>query len=196
PLYDKSQEGHYNLISALHKSLRGSDTDAALYWFARMLAGGEDPHYIARRMLRFASEDIGLADPQAMVQALAAWQSFERLGSPEGELALVQALIYLATAPKSNAAYLAEKAAKRAARETGSLTPPKHSLNAPTKMMKDLGYSEGYEYDHNSEDGFSGKNYFPDDMNREQFYTPLDRGFEREIEKRLSYWNRIRQSKS
>jgi putative ATPase len=196
PLYDKSQEGHYNLISALHKSLRGSDTDAALYWFARILAGGEDPHYIARRMLRFASEDIGLADPQAMVQALAAWQSFERLGSPEGELALVQALIYLATAPKSNAAYLAEKAAKRAARETGSLTPPKHSLNAPTKMMKDLGYSEGYEYDHNSEDGFSGKNYFPDDMNREQFYTPLDRGFEREIEKRLSYWNRIRQSKS
>ncbi|MBT8001925.1 MAG: replication-associated recombination protein A [Rhodospirillales bacterium] len=196
PLYDKSQEGHYNLISALHKALRGSDTDAALYWFARMLAGGEDPHYIARRMLRFASEDIGLADPQAMVQALTAWQSFERLGSPEGELALVQALIYLATAPKSNAAYRAEKAAKKAARDTGSLMPPKHSLNAPTKMMKDLGYGEGYEYDHNADEGFSGQNYFPDDMSRQQFYTPLDRGFEREIEKRLAYWSRIRKNKS
>ena len=196
PLYDKSQEGHYNLISALHKALRGSDTDAALYWFARMLAGGEDPHYIARRMLRFASEDIGLADPQAMVQALTAWQSFERLGSPEGELALVQALIYLATAPKSNAAYRAEKAAKKAARDTGSLMPPKHSLNAPTKMMKDLGYGEGYEYDHNADEGFSGQNYFPDDMSRQQFYTPLDRGFEREIEKRLAYWSRIRKIKS
>jgi putative ATPase len=196
PLYDKSQEGHYNLISALHKALRGSDTDAALYWFARMLAGGEDPHYIARRMLRFASEDIGLADPQALVQALAAWQSYERLGSPEGELALVQALIYLATAPKSNAAYKAEKAAKKAARETGSLMPPKHSLNAPTKMMKDLGYGEGYEYDHNADEGFSGQNYFPDDMNRQEFYTPLDRGFEREIEKRLAYWSRIRKNKS
>jgi putative ATPase len=196
PLYDKSQEGHYNLISALHKALRGSDTDAALYWFARMLAGGEDPHYIARRMLRFASEDIGLADPQALVQALTAWQSYERLGSPEGELALVQALIYLATAPKSNAAYKAEKAAKKAARETGSLMPPKHSLNAPTKMMKDLGYGEGYEYDHNADEGFSGQNYFPDDMNRQQFYTPLDRGFEREIEKRLAYWSRIRENKS
>jgi putative ATPase len=196
PLYDKSQEGHYNLISALHKALRGSDTDAALYWFARMLAGGEDPHYIARRMLRFASEDIGLADPQALVQALAAWESYERLGSPEGELALVQALIYLATAPKSNAAYKAEKAAKKAARETGSLMPPKHSLNAPTKMMKELGYGEGYEYDHNAEEGFSGQNYFPDDMSRQQFYTPLDRGFEREIEKRLAYWSRIRNNKS
>lgn len=196
PLYDKSQEGHYNLISALHKALRGSDTDAALYWFARMLAGGEDPHYIARRMLRFASEDIGLADPQALVQALTAWQSYERLGSPEGELALVQALIYLGTAPKSNAAYKAEKAAKKAARETGSLTPPKHSLNAPTSMMKDLGYGEGYEYHHNADDGFSGQNYFPDDMSRQQFYTPLDRGFEREIEKRLSYWDRIRKNKS
>jgi len=196
PLYDKSQEGHYNLISALHKALRGSDTDAALYWFARMLAGGEDPHYIARRMLRFASEDIGLADPQALVQALAAWESYERLGSPEGELALVQALIYLATAPKSNAAYKAEKAAEKAARETGSLMPPKHSLNAPTKMMKELGYGEGYEYDHNAEEGFSGQNYFPDDMSRQQFYTPLDRGFEREIEKRLAYWSRIRNNKS
>ncbi len=196
PLYDKAQDGHYNLISALHKSLRGSDTDAALYWFARMLAGGEDPHFIARRMLRFASEDIGLADPQAMVQALSAWQSFERLGSPEGELALVQALVYLATAPKSNAAYKAEKAAKKSARETGSLMPPKHSLNAPTQIMKGLGYSEGYKYDHNSKDGFSGQNYFPDDMNREQFFTPLDRGFEREIKKRLSYWDRIRQSKN
>jgi putative ATPase len=196
PLYDKSRDGHYNLISALHKSLRGSDADAALYWFARMLAGGEDPNLIARRMLRFASEDIGLADPQAMVQALAAWQSLERLGSPEGELALVQALIYLATAPKSNAAYKAEKAAKKSARETGSLMPPKHSLNAPTQMMKGLGYSEGYEYDHDFEGGFSGQNYFPDYMDREQFYTPLDHGFEREIKKRLSYWNRIRQSKN
>ncbi|MCB2099998.1 MAG: replication-associated recombination protein A, partial [Rhodobacterales bacterium] len=155
PLYDKSQEGHYNLISALHKSLRGSDTDAALYWFARMLEGGEDPTYIARRLVRFASEDVGLADPQALPQALAAWDAYDRLGSPEGELALVQCVIYLGTAPKSNAAYKAEKAARRTARETGSVMPPKHILNAPTRMMKDLGYGQGYAYDHDAEDGFS-----------------------------------------
>jgi len=196
PLYDKSQEGHYNLISALHKSLRGSDTDAALYWFARMIAGGEDPHYIARRMLRFAVEDVGLADPQALTQALAAWQAFERLGSPEGELALVQCVIYLATAPKSNAAYKAEKTSARAARETGSLTPPKHILNAPTKMMKELGYGDGYAYDHDAEDGFSGQNYFPDGMKRQKFYHPMERGFEREIQKRLEYWKKLRSKKT
>ncbi|MDP6110158.1 MAG: replication-associated recombination protein A, partial [Rhodospirillales bacterium] len=196
PLYDKSQEGHYNLISALHKSLRGSDTDAALYWFARMIAGGEDPHYIARRMLRFAVEDIGLADPQAMIQANTAWQAYERLGSPEGELALVQCVIYLATAPKSNAAYQAEKASRRAARETGSLNPPMHILNAPTKMMKELGYGDGYTYDHDAEDGFSGQNYFPDDMPRRRFYRPKERGFERDIQKRLEYWGKLRDKKA
>ena len=196
PLYDKSQEGHYNLISALHKSLRGSDTDAALYWFARMIAGGEDPHYIARRMLRFAVEDIGLADPQAMIQANTAWQAYERLGSPEGELALVQCVIYLATAPKSNAAYQAEKASRRAARETGSLNPPMHILNAPTKMMKELGYGDGYAYDHDAEDGFSGQNYFPDDMPRRRFYRPKERGFERDIQKRLEYWGKLRDKKA
>ena len=196
PLYDKSQEGHYNLISALHKSLRGSDTDAALYWFARMIAGGEDPHYIARRLLRFSVEDIGLADPQALTQATAAWQAYERLGSPEGELALVQCVIYLATAPKSNAAYMAEKASRRAARETGSLTPPMHILNAPTKMMKELGYGDGYAYDHDAEDGFSGQNYFPDEMNRQRFYRPKERGFEREIQKRLDYWSKLRDKRT
>ncbi len=195
PLYDKSQEGHYNLISALHKSLRGSDTDAALYWLARMFAGGEDPRYIARRLTRFASEDIGLADPQALVQAIAAWEAFERIGSPEGELAIVQCVIYLATAPKSNAAYKAEKAAARAARETGSLDPPKHILNAPTDLMKDLGYGAGYEYDHSTEDGFSGQNYFPDGMARSRFYEPAERGFEREIVKRLEYWDKLRHQK-
>ena len=192
PLYDKSQDGHYNLISALHKSLRGSDADAALYWFARMLAGGEDPHYIARRLVRFSVEDIGLADPQALPQSIAAWEAFERLGSPEGELALVQCVIYLATAPKSNAAYKSEKAAKKAAQETGSLTPPKHILNAPTSLMKDLGYSSGYAYDHDAENGFSGQNYFPDGMARQRFYQPRDRGFEREIVKRLAYWDKLR----
>lgn len=192
PLYDKSQEGHYNLISALHKSLRGSDADAALYWFARMLAGGEDPHYIARRLVRFSVEDIGLADPQALPQSIAAWEAFERLGSPEGELALVQCVIYLATAPKSNAAYKSEKAAKKAARETGSLSPPKHILNASTSLMKDLGYGTGYAYDHDAEDGFSGQNYFPDGMARQRFYQPRDRGFEREIVKRLAYWDKLR----
>jgi putative ATPase len=195
PLYDKTQDAHYNLISALHKSLRGSDTDAALYWFARMLAGGEDPKYVARRLVRFASEDIGLADPSALVQSLAAWEAFERLGSPEGELALVQCVIYLATAPKSNAAYMAEKSAKKAARDTGSLTPPMHILNAPTSMMKDMGYGDGYQYDHNEETGFSGQNYFPDGMARKNFYSPKDKGFEREIAKRLDYWNNLRKNK-
>jgi len=196
PLYDKSQDGHYNLISALHKSLRGSDTDAALYWFSRMLAGGEDPRYVARRLVRFASEDIGLADPLALPQSIAAWEAYERLGSPEGELALVQCVIYLATAPKSNAAYKAEKLAKRAARETGSLTPPMHILNAPTGMMKELGYGDGYQYDHDASDGFSGQNYFPDDMNRQRFYAPKDKGFEREIAKRLEYWDKLRRDKT
>ena len=195
PLYDKSQEGHYNLISALHKSLRGSDTDAALYWFARMISGGEDPNYIARRLVRFAVEDIGLADPNALVQANAAWDAFDRLGSPEGELALVQCIIYLGTAPKSNAAYRAEKSSRMEARQTGSLVPPMHILNAPTKMMKDLGYSKGYEYDHDAADGFSGQNYFPDDMARANYYLPKDIGFEREIKKRLEYWTKLRANK-
>ncbi len=192
PLYDKSQEGHYNLISALHKSLRGSDTDAALYWFARMLAGGEDPHFIARRLTRFAVEDIGLADPNALSQAIAAWQAYERLGSPEGDLALAQLVIYLGTAPKSNAAYKAEKAAKRSAAKTGSLSPPLHILNAPTSMMKDLGYGEDYAYDHDADDGFSGQNYFPDGLSRQRFYTPKEIGFERDLQKRLSYWDKLR----
>lgn len=196
PVYDKGQESHYNLISALHKSLRGSDADAALYWLARMLAGGEDPRYIARRLLRFAYEDIGLADPQAAVQALTAWETYERLGSPEGELALAQAVIYLATSPKSNAAYKALGAATRTARETGSLMPPKHILNAPTKLMSDLGYGDGYAYDHDAEDAFSGQDYFPDDMRREVLYTPVDRGFEREIQKRLKYWSELRQNRA
>jgi len=196
PLYDKGQESHYNLISALHKSLRGSDADAALYWFARMLEGGEDPLYVARRLVRFASEDIGLADPQALPQALAAWDTYERLGSPEGELALVQAVVYLATAPKSNALYKAEKAARRMARETGSLMPPKHILNAPTKLMKDLDYGKEYAYDHDAEDGFSGQNYFPDGMARTRLYAPRDRGFEREIVKRLAYWDKLRRQRA
>ncbi len=195
PLYDKAQEGHYNLISALHKSLRGSDCDAALYWFARMLAGGEDPRYIARRLLRFAAEDVGLADPQALTLTLAAWESYERLGSPEGELALSEAVIYLATAPKSNANYIAYKAAVRAADQYGSLMPPKHILNAPTKMMKDQGYGEGYAYDHDTPEGFSGQNYFPENMKRQNFYNPVERGFEREIKKRLDYWAGIRARK-
>lgn len=196
PVYDKGQESHYNLISALHKSLRGSDTDAALYWFARMLAGGEDPRFIARRLLRFAYEDIGLADPNAALQAVAAWETYERIGSPEGELALAHLVIYLGTAPKSNAAYSAFGAARRAAKEAGSLSPPKHILNAPTRLMQDLGYGEGYEYDHNAEDAFSGQNYFPDDMPRERLYSPVDRGFERDIGKRLAYWQRLRDERS
>jgi putative ATPase len=192
PLYDKGQEGHYNLISALHKSVRGSDCDAALYWLARMLAGGEDPRYVARRLVRMAVEDIGLADPGALGQAISAWDAYERLGSPEGELALAQCVIYLATAPKSNAAYVAFKAAQRAACETGSLMPPMHILNAPTRMMKDLGYGKGYRYDPDTPEGFSGQNYFPDAMARRQFYQPVERGFEREIRKRLDYWSRLR----
>jgi putative ATPase len=192
PLYDKSQEGHYNLISALHKSLRGSDTDAALYWLARMLAGGEDPRYIARRLVRFAVEDVGLADPQALVQGISAWQAYERIGSPEGELALAQLVIYLGTAPKSNAAYAAFQEVQRAAKETGSLMPPKHILNAPTGLMKDLGYGAGYAYDHDAPDAFSGQDYFPEGMARRQFYRPAERGFEREIKKRLDYWAKLR----
>ncbi|MDX9690425.1 MAG: replication-associated recombination protein A [Alphaproteobacteria bacterium] len=196
PLYDKAQEGHYNLISALHKSLRGSDCDAALYWFARMLDGGEDPKYIARRLLRFAAEDVGLADPQAMSLALAAWQSYERLGSPEGELALAEAVVYLATAPKSNAVYMAKKAAEMASSRYGSMMPPKHILNAPTSMMREMGYGAGYAYDHDEKDGFSGQNYFPDGMQRQCFYKPVERGFEREIRKRLDYWAGLREQKS
>lgn len=196
PLYDKGQESHYNLISALHKSLRGSDCDAGLYWLARMLTGGEDPHYIARRLTRFAVEDVGLADPNALTQAIAAWQAFERIGSPEGELALAQLVIYLATAPKSNAAYKALGAAAESARATGSLAPPKHILNAPTRLMKDLGYGKGYAYDHDAEDGFSGQNYFPEGMARQEYYRPVERGFERDIRKRLDYWERLRERRT
>jgi putative ATPase len=192
PLYDKGDDAHFNLISALHKSVRGSDADAALYWFARMLAGGEHPEYIARRMARMAVEDIGLADPQALPTCIAAWEAYERMGSPEGELALAQALIYLATAPKSNAAYTAYGAARSAAQETGSLAPPKHILNAPTALMKEQGYGAGYQYDHDTAAGFSGQNYFPDEMPRRQFYDPPERGFEREIRKRLDYWAKLR----
>src|SRR6202008_1446880 len=192
PLYDKAQEGHYNLISALHKSLRGSDADAALYWLARMLVGGEDPLYVARRMVRFAAEDVGLADPDAVVQALAAWDTYERLGSPEGELAIAQCVIYLATAPKSNAAYQAFGEARQMARETGSLTPAMHILNALTRLMRKLGYGKGYVYDHATEDGFSGQNYFPDGVARRNFYRPGERGFEREVKKRLDYWDKLR----
>ncbi len=192
PLYDKSQDGHYNLISALHKSLRGSDADGALYWLARMLVAGEDPLYIIRRLVRFASEDVGLADPTALIQALAAKDAYQFLGSPEGELAIVQAVIYLATAPKSNAAYSAEKKAKRLAKETGSLTPPKHILNAPTSLMAEMGYGEGYQYDHRTEEGFSGQNYFPEGIARSTLYEPSKRGFEAEINKRLAHWARLR----
>jgi len=192
PLYDKSQEGHYNLISALHKSLRGSDVDASLYWLARMLAGGEDPRFIARRLARAAVEDIGLADPQALTHALSAWEAYERIGSPEGELALAQCTIYLASAPKSNASDKAFGEAMRSAKETGSLMPPKHILNAPTNLMKDLGYGAGYAYDHDADDGFSGQDYFPDEVGRQTFYRPVERGFEREISKRLEYWSRLR----
>ncbi len=195
PLYDKAQEGHYNLISALHKSVRGSDVDAALYWLARMLAGGEHPIYIARRMVRMAVEDIGLAEPQALLQTIAAWEAYDRLGSPEGELALAQAVIFLATAPKSNAAYVAFGQAQRAAKESGSLMPPKHAVNAPTRLMRDLGYGEGYVYDPDTEDGFSGLDYFPDGLPRQVFYRPFERGFEREIKKRLDYWEKLRKKK-
>ncbi|MEL7154343.1 MAG: replication-associated recombination protein A [Pseudomonadota bacterium] len=194
--YDKSGDAHYNLISALHKAVRGSDPDAALYWFARMLEGGEDPRYLARRITRMAVEDIGLADPQAQAVCLQSWQTYERLGSPEGELALAQALIYLALAPKSNAAYVAYKGARGSARKTGSEPPPKHILNAPTQMMKDQGYGAGYAYDHDAEDGFSGQSYFPDGMAREAFYQPVERGFERELHKRLDYFVKLRAKRS
>jgi ATPase related to the helicase subunit of the Holliday junction resolvase len=192
PVYDKSQDGHYNLISALHKSVRGSDPDAALYYLARMLDAGEDPLYLGRRLVRMAVEDIGLADPQALVIANAAKDAYDYLGSPEGELALAQAAVYLATAPKSNAVYTAYKAATRAAKEFGSLLPPKHILNAPTKLMKEEDYGAGYRYDHDEPDAFSGQDYFPEKIGRQTFYDPPDRGFEREIRKRLDYWARLR----
>jgi len=193
--YDKSGDEHYNLISALHKSVRGSDPDAALYWLARMLAGGEDPRYLARRITRMAIEDIGLADPQAQSVCLHAWEVYERLGSPEGELALGQAVIYLALAPKSNAGYAAFNAARREARRTGSEPPPRHILNAPTKLMKEQGYGAGYAYDHDEEDAFSGQNYFPEGMKRPVLYAPPERGFERELKKRLEYFARLRARK-
>ncbi|MBE2276991.1 MAG: replication-associated recombination protein A [Rhodobacteraceae bacterium] len=190
--YDKSGDEHYNLISALHKSVRGSDPDAALYWFARMLAGGEDPRFLARRLTRMAIEDIGLADPQAQAACLDAWNTYERLGSPEGELALANAVVYLALAPKSNAVYAAFKAAQASARETGSQMPPRHILNAPTRLMKDIGYGTGYAYDHDAEDAFSGQDYFPEGMKRPVFYTPPERGFERELKKRVEYFAKLR----
>lgn len=190
--YDKSGDAHYDLISALHKSVRGSDPDAALYWLARMLKGGEDPRYIARRLLRMAIEDVGLADPQAQGLCLEAWQSYERLGSPEGELALAQAAVYLALAPKSNAAYAGFKAALRLAEQTGSAPPPRHIVNAPTRLMKDLGHGAGYQYDHDAEDGFSGQDYFPEGLARAALYAPVERGFERELHKRLDWFARQR----
>ena len=190
--YDKSGDQHYNLISALHKSVRGSDPDAALYWFTRMLEGGEDPRYLARRVTRMAVEDIGLADPQAQAVCLQSWETYERLGSPEGELALAQAVIYLALAPKSNAGYAAYKNARGAARKTGSEPPPKHILNAPTALMAEQGYGDGYEYDHDAADGFSGQNYFPDGMARGVYYQPVERGFERELKRRLDYFVKLR----
>jgi putative ATPase len=195
-VYDKDREGHYNLISAWHKALRGSDPDAALYYMARMLVAGEEPLFVLRRLVRAAVEDIGLADPQALVQCLAAKDTYEFLGSPEGELAIVQACLYCATAPKSNAAYLAQKAAWRSARETGSLMPPAHILNAPTKLMKNIGYGKGYAYDHDANEGFSGADYWPDEMERQTYYEPAERGFEREVKKRIEYWNKLRVERS
>jgi len=195
PIYDKSADGHYNLISALHKSVRGSDPDAALYYLARMMDAGEDPLFLARRVVRMAVEDIGLADPQALVICNAAKDAYDFLGSPEGELAIAQAVIYLATAPKSNAAYKAFGAAMRAAKEGGSLLPPKHVLNSPTKLMKSEGYGSGYEYDHDAPDAFSGQEYFPEALGRQTFYDPPDRGFEREIRKRLDYWAKLRRER-
>lgn len=192
PIYDKSEDGHYNLISALHKSVRGSDPDAALYYLARMLDAGESPLFLARRIVRMAIEDVGNADPQALVVASAAKDAFDFLGSPEGELALAQAVVYVATAPKSNSVYMAFKAAQRLAKEAGSLTPPKHILNAPTKLMKKEGYGQGYRYDHDEPDAFSGQNYFPEALGRQSFYHPVERGFEREIRKRMDYWARLR----
>jgi putative ATPase len=191
-VYDKDRDGHYNLISAMHKSLRGSDPQASLYYLARMLVAGEEPLYVLRRLVRFASEDIGLADPQALTQCLAAKDAYEFLGSPEGELAIVQACLYLATAPKSNAAYSAQKAAWKSARETGSLIPPQDILNAPTKLMKDIGYGESYAYDHDAEDGFSGADYWPEEMEAQTFYEPVERGFERKVKERIEYWGKLR----
>jgi len=196
PLYDKAADGHYNLISALHKSVRGSDPDAALYYLARMLVAGEDPLFLARRLVRMANEDVGLADPGAVEQALAAKDAYEFLGSPEGELALAQATVYLATAPKSNALYMAFKSAMARAKETGSLMPPKTILNAPTKMMKQQDYGAGYHYDHDEPEAFSGQNYFPDAMGRQKFYEPVERGFEREVKKRLEYWEKLRRERT
>ena len=190
--YDKSGDEHYNLISALHKSVRGSDPDASLYWFARMLEGGEDPRFLARRLTRMAVEDIGLADPQAQSVCLQSWETYERIGSPEGELALAQAVVYLALAPKSNATYVAYKAARKAAKKTGAMMPPKHILNAPTGLMEDQGYGAGYAYDHDAQDGFSGQNYFPDGMKRPDFYKPVERGFERDLGKRVAYFAKLR----
>ena len=192
PIYDKGRDGHYNLISAVHKSLRGTDVDAALYWVARMLEAGEDPKYIFRRLTRFAIEDVSMADPNAVTQAISCWQTYERLGSPEGDLALMQLTVYLATAPKSVGVYKAMYAARDMAKRTGSLMPPKNILNAPTKLMKQLGYSEGYEYDPDCEDGFSGANYFPEGMSRLKLYHPVDRGFEREVKKRVEYFEKLR----
>ncbi|MGI9369001.1 MAG: replication-associated recombination protein A [Ruegeria sp.] len=194
--YDKSGDEHYNLISALHKSVRGSDPDAALYWFARMLNGGEDPRYLARRITRVAVEDIGLADPQAQSICLHAWETYERLGSPEGELAIAQALVYLALAPKSNGAYVGYKAAMKLAKQSGSEPPPKHILNAPTSLMRDQGYGAGYAYDHDAEDGFSGQDYFPDGMTRPVLYQPVERGFERELKKRVEYFAKLREQRN
>jgi putative ATPase len=196
PIYDKSQDGHYNLISALHKSVRGSDPDAALYYLCRMLDAGEDPLYLARRIVRMAVEDIGLADPQALVVANAAKEAYDFLGSPEGELAIAQAVLYVATAPKSNAAYAAFGAAMHTAKEAGSLLPPKHILNAPTKLMQQEGYGAGYAYDHDAPDAFSGQDYFPEALGRRRFYDPPERGFEREIRKRLEYWAKLRKERS
>ena len=195
PVYDKGRDGHYNLISAVHKSLRGTDVDAALYWVARMLEAGEDPKYIFRRLTRFAVEDVSMADPNAVTQAISCWQTYERLGSPEGDLALMQLTAYLATAPKSAAVYKAMHAARAMARKTGSLMPPKNILNAPTKLMRDLGYNEGYQYDPDCEDGFSGANYFPDGISRVKLYHPVERGFEREIKKRVEYFDKLRKEK-
>ncbi len=195
PLYDKSADGHYNLISALHKSVRGSDPDAALYWLARMLTAGEDPLFLLRRIVRMAYEDVGLADPEAVHQALAAKEAYDFLGSPEGELAIAQAVIYVATAPKSNAVYTAYKSSSRRAKETGSLMPPKIILNAPTKLMKQEEYGAGYRYDHDEPDAFSGQNYFPHQMIRDVFYEPVDRGFERDVKKRLDYWAKLRRER-
>jgi putative ATPase len=196
PVYDKDREGHYNLISALHKALRGSNPQAALYYLARMLVAGEEPLYVLRRLVRFASEDVGLADPNALVQCLAAKDAFDFLGSPEGELAIVQACLYLATAPKSNATYTAQKSAWSSARDTGSLMPPANILNAPTRLMKDIGYGKGYSYDHDADEGFSGANYWPKEMAPQTFYKPVERGFESKIAERIAHWEQLRKERS